>query len=243
MGEIHIGCSGWSYSHWRNGVFYPPALPARDRLPYYAERLGTVELNTTFYRLPATSSVAHWVERTPSSFLFAAKASRYLTHTKRLRDLPDHLGRLLERLAPLTGSPKLAALLWQLPPGFRRDDARLADALARLPRGMRHAFEFRDASWFVEGVFALLRSRSVALVVAHRASAPRLYCDEVTAPFAYVRLHEGKGADGKYTRRELEQWRERLSAWSERREIYAYFNNDQQGFAVRNALELQAALA
>lgn len=242
MGEIRIGCSGWNYAHWRHGVFYPPRLPAREWLSYYSARFETVEVNATFYRLPSPSTVSGWVDQTPPAFVFAAKASRYLTHLKQLRDLPRHLALLLERLRPLVDSPKLGPLLWQLPPTFRRDRERLAEALAQLPTEIRHAFEFRHESWFDQEIFDLLRDHAVALVIADRAGAPGLLRSELTASFAYVRFHQGSGADGAYTPDELEWWRERLSGWSGHADVFAYFNNDQRGFAIQNALDLRAAL-
>ena len=128
--DVRVGLSGWNYAHWRGGVFYPPRLPASRWLEFYAERFDTVEVNSTFYRLPRVDAVARWVEQTPPDFLFSVKASRYLTHIKRLRDLGPGLERFLERIEPLLASPKLGPLLWQLPPTFRRDHERLAEALA-----------------------------------------------------------------------------------------------------------------
>ncbi|HEY1563466.1 MAG TPA: DUF72 domain-containing protein, partial [Gaiellaceae bacterium] len=136
--EVRVGLSGWNYAHWRNGVFYPLRLPAARWLDFYAGRFDTVEVNSTFYRLPRRDAVARWLEQTPDGFLFSIKASRYLTHVKRLRDLGPGLERFLERIEPLLGSSKLGPLLWQLPPTFRRDHSRLADALGRLPRELRH---------------------------------------------------------------------------------------------------------
>src|SRR5437773_6434394 len=137
-----IGLSGWNYAHWRDGVFYPPRLPASRWLEHYAERFDTVEVNATFYRLPRRDAVARWVEQTPEGFTFSVKASRYLTHVKRLRDLGPGLELFLERIGPLLGSPKLGPLLWQLPPTFRCDHDRLAGALEQLPRELRHCVEF-----------------------------------------------------------------------------------------------------
>ena len=236
-----MGCSGWNYAHWRNDVFYPPRLGSRDWLGFYARQFDTVEVNTTFYRLPRPESVSRWVEATPDGFLFAVKASRYLTHVKRLTELPEHLEKLLDRLAPLVRSPKLGPLLWQLPPTFRRDDERLAAALASLPTSLRHAFEFRHESWFDETVYGLLRRHGVALVVADRSGAEALRHEVLTAGFTYVRFHAGPG-NGNYPREELDRWADRLTDWAQSADVYAYFNNDWQGFAVENARHLRAAL-
>ncbi|HET7567368.1 MAG TPA: DUF72 domain-containing protein [Gaiellaceae bacterium] len=241
---VHVGLSGWNYAHWRDGVFYPPRLPARDWLPFYAERFRTVEVNATFYRLPRVDAVARWVEQTPPGFLFAVKASRYLTHVKRLRDLGPGLERFLERIEPLLRSPKLGPLLWQLPPTFRRDDERLARALARFPPGLRHCVEFREPSWFVEDTYALLREHGVALVIGDRPQVNRFQTHELTAEWTFVRFHAGsRGRRGNYSDSELREWAVRLREWSATHEVFAYFNNDWEGFAPRNAATLERLLA
>ena len=242
--EVRVGLSGWNYDHWRGGGFYPPRLPASRWLEFYAERFDTVEVNSTFYRLPRTDAVAHWLEQTPPEFLFAIKTSRYLTHIKRLRDLGPGLERFLERIEPLLGSPKLGPLLWQLPPTFRRDHDRLADALGRLPRELRHCIEFRDASWFVEDTYALLRERGVALAIGDRPQVNAFQAHELTADWTYVRFHAGtRGRRGNYSESELVGWAARLRDWSRTHEVFAYFNNDWEGFAPRNAARLRQLLA
>ena len=235
---VRIGCSGWSYEHWR-GPVYPASEPEARWLELYAEWFDTVEVNASFYRLPTRKAVARWADATPPEFCFAVKASRYLTHVKRLRDLPPGLERLCERIEPLRETGKLGPILWQLPPRFRRDDERLADALGALPPG-RHAFEFRDETWFAEDVYALLRAHDVALVVADRA--PRDPTPWVgTAGWSYVRFHRGRARDGAYGREALRSWARRLR--SAGGDAYLYFNNDWQGFAVANARTLRRLLA
>jgi uncharacterized protein YecE (DUF72 family) len=242
MGRIHIGCSGWNYAHWRDGVFYPPRCPASRWLEHYAERFDTVEVNSTFYRLPRKPAVAHWVEQTPDGFLFAVKVSRYLTHIKRLIDVDVHLPLLLDRIAPLVEAGRLGPLLWQLPPTFARDDDRLRDALDRLPTDLQHAFEFRHASWFADEPLALLEARGVALVVPDRPGLP--VQPELPASFSFVRFHHGsRGRRGNYSDSELEEWAATLERWARRGDVYAYFNNDWEGFAPRNAEELKRLLA
>jgi uncharacterized protein YecE (DUF72 family) len=240
---VRIGCSGWNYAHWRDGVFYPPRCPQRRWLAFYARQFDTVEINTTFYRLPRTSAVARWVEETPDDFVFAVKASRYLTHVKRLRDVPEHLPLLLDRLEPLLRSPKLGPLLWQLPPTFRCDLDRLATVLEQLPRGLRHAFELRHPSWFREELYLLLREHGVALVVGDRPQVRGFQSLELTADFTFVRFHHGsRGARGNYAPTELDEWADRLRAWAREVDVFAYFNNDWEGFAVRNARGLRERL-
>jgi uncharacterized protein YecE (DUF72 family) len=237
--EARVGCSGWNYAHWREPVY--AGAPASRWLGLYAERFDTVEVNATFYRLPTRKAVAGWVERTPDDFLFAVKASRYLTHIKRLQDLGPGLERFLERIEPLLRSPKLGPLLWQLPPTFRRDDERLAAALARLPT-LEHAIEFRHASWFADEVYALLRDHAVALVIG---DDPRraFQTYELTAPWTFVRFHSGsRGRRGNYSDAELAEWAERIRGWPVER-AYLYFNNDWEAFAVKNAERLRSLLS
>jgi uncharacterized protein YecE (DUF72 family) len=241
---IRIGCSGWNYAHWRDGVFYPPRLPSSKWLDHYAHFFDTVEVNSTFYRLPRRASVARWVSESPPDFVFAVKASRYLTHIRRLSDVGPGLQRFYACIDPLLRSPKLGPILWQLPPNFRRDHARLANALEYLPKEQRHAFEFRDASWFHEDVYALLREHRVALVIGDRPEVHSFQSHELTTDFTFVRFHSGtRGRRGNYSERELEEWAQRFEAWSQRLDVYAYFNNDWEGFAPKNALWLKSRLA
>jgi uncharacterized protein YecE (DUF72 family) len=238
---IRIGCSGWNYAHWRNGVFYPPRLPASKWLDFYAERFDTVEVNATFYRLPKREAVANWVRQSPPEFLFAVKGSRYLTHIKRLLDLGQGLDRYYERIEPLVRSPKLGPVLWQLPGNFRRDDERLAAALERLPPG-RHCFEFRHESWFVDEIYELLRSHGVALVIGDTPTRP-FQTHEWTADWTFLRFHGGtRGLRGNYSETELREWSARIERWRGRGDVFAYFNNDWEGFAPRNALRLRDLL-
>jgi uncharacterized protein YecE (DUF72 family) len=222
-------------------VFYPPRLAARDWLRFYAQRFDTVELNASFYRLPRRASAERWAEETPDDFVFAVKVSRYITHIKRLQDVPEHLPLLYERIEPLR--PKLGPLLWQLPPTFKADLDRLATALEQLPRGERHAFEFRHPSWFTEETLTLLREHNVALVIADRPEVHAFQALELTADFTFVRFHAGtRGRNGNYSHRELDEWAERLRGWNEQADVYAYFNNDWEGYAVENASRLRALL-
>jgi uncharacterized protein YecE (DUF72 family) len=237
---VRIGCSGWNYAHWRERV-YPKGLPPSRWLEHYATLFDTVEVNSSFYRLPRREAVARWVEQTPTGFVFAVKASRYLTHVKRLTDLDAGVERFYERIEPLVESGKLGPVLWQLPPTFRRDDERLAAALERLPPG-RHCFEFRHSSWFVEEVYALLRRHAAALVIGDAPNRP-FQTHELTADWTFVRFHHGRrGRRGNYSDTELEDWARRIEDWRRRFDVYAYFNNDWEGFAVHNGRWLRARL-
>jgi uncharacterized protein YecE (DUF72 family) len=238
---IRIGCSGWNYASWKD-EFYE-GKPPRLWLQHYAQYFDTVEVNNTFYRLPLESSVAGWVEQTPPDFLFSVKASRYLTHIKRLTDLRGGIARYYERIEPLVRSPKLGPVLWQLPATFKRDDDRLATALAAFPPG-RHCFEFRHASWFAQPVYDLLRAHGAALVIGDRPEVTEFQSHELTADWTFVRFHYGsRGRRGNYSKRELEEWARLLEAWSREVEVLAYFNNDWEVFAIRNALWLKRRLS
>jgi uncharacterized protein YecE (DUF72 family) len=240
MTPVRIGCSGWNYAHWRERV-YPKGVPQRRWLEHYATLFDTVEVNNTFYRLPKRESVAAWVEQTPPDFLFAVKASRFLTHMKRLTDMGQGVERFYERIEPLAASPKLGPVLWQLPETFHRDDERLAFALERLPPG-RHCFEFRHPSWFAADVYALLREHRVALVIGDHPERP-FQAHELTADWTFVRFHYGsRGRNGNYSDRELETWKRRIAQWCRRVDVLAYFNNDWEGYAVRNGLTLRRLL-
>jgi uncharacterized protein YecE (DUF72 family) len=239
--DVRIGCSGWSYDHWR-GLVYPDGLPQRRWLEHYATLFDTVELNATFYRLPRRATVAAWVERSPAGFVYAVKASRYLTHVRRLRDLDRGVDRFYACIEPLLGTPKMGPVLWQLPETFHRDDERLAATLESVPRG-RHCFEFRHASWFAPEVYELLRRHGAALVIGDHPERS-FQAHELTTDWTYIRFHHGaRGRRGNYSDRELDEWAERIDGWRRRVEVYAYFNNDWEGFAVRNGLALRERLS
>jgi uncharacterized protein YecE (DUF72 family) len=234
---VHIGCSGWNYRDWR-GAFYPEKLPARRWLEHYATVFDTVELNNTFYRLPTESAVKGWVEHSPRGFRFAVKASRYMTHVKRLREMSTRGRRFFDAIKPLADTPKMGPVLWQLPANFQRDDERLGEALERLPSG-RHCFEFRHESWFAPEVYALLRRHRAALVIGDDPDRP-FQSHELTTSWTYIRFHRGnRGRRGNYSTRELEEWRRRIAAWRADVEVYAFFNNDWEAFAPKNALWLR----
>jgi uncharacterized protein YecE (DUF72 family) len=239
--EVRVGCSGWNYDDWRGGL-YPEGLGKARWLGRYAERFNTVEVNSTFYRLASRDAVARWVAQTPPGFVFATKASRYLTHVRRLREIGQGIERYYERIEPLVDSGKLGPVVWQLPPNFQRDDDVLEGALRLLPRG-RHCFEFRHPSWFVGEVYELLGSRGAALVVGDHPRWP-FQARELTTDWTLVRLHYGRrGRRGNYSERELDTWARRIAAWRSRAEVFVYLNNDWEGFAVKNALWLKRRLS
>jgi uncharacterized protein YecE (DUF72 family) len=237
---VHIGCSGWQYKDWRER-FYPKGLGQPRWLSYYAQTFDTVEVNSTFYRLASRDAVARWVEQTPDDFVFSLKASRYMTHIKKLTDLDQGLQRFYERIEPLVESPKLGPIVWQLAPWFKRDDERLAYALGQLPAGM-HCFEFRHETWFVPEVYEMLREHRVALVIGDHPQRPwQAY--EMTADWTFIRFHYGRrGRRGNYSKTELETWARRIEQWRRKVEVFAYFNNDWEGFAVENGKWLKKRL-
>jgi uncharacterized protein YecE (DUF72 family) len=238
MKPVWIGCSGWNYRDWREAV-YPKGLPARRWLEHYATLFDTVEVNSTFYRLAKPDAVANWLTQTPQDFVFAVKASRYMTHMKRLRDLAPSMQRFYDGIRPLADSPKLGPVLWQLPEREKVDVPRLSEALDQLPPG-RHCFEFRHPSWFSDEVLELLRFHHVALVIAHHPERP-WQPHELTADWTFLRFHFGaRGRRGNYSESELREWAPQVQELARRAEVFAYFNNDWEGFAVANAQRLRA---
>lgn len=233
---IWIGTSGWMYADWR-ARFYPAGLPQRDWLPHFAARFPTVELNNSFYRLPSAETFRTWRGRAPDGFLFAVKASRFITHAKRLRDTAAPLTLLWERAREL--GPALGPVLFQLPPHFPADPVLLEEFLPMLPHEMRAAFEFRDRSWETAAVYRLLDRAGAALVLADRPRArpPRV----VTGGWSYVRFHQGAEVEPGYARAKLRRWADRIST-SGARDTFVYFNNDTDVAAVRDAITLTSLL-
>jgi uncharacterized protein YecE (DUF72 family) len=241
MRPVRIGCSGWNYDDWR-GRLYPEGLGTGSWLGRYAECFDTVEVNSTFYRLASRKAAARWVEQTPEDFVFALKASRYLTHVRRLREIDQGIERYYERIEPLGASGKLGPVVWQLPANFKRDDDVLAGALARMPAG-RHCFEFRHESWFAQPVYDRLSAHRVALVIGDHPKWP-FQARKLTTDWTLVRLHHGRrGRRGNYSAAEIDTWARRIAAWRARADVYVYFNNDWEGFAVENALALKRRLS
>jgi uncharacterized protein YecE (DUF72 family) len=235
----HIGTSGWDYPAWKGG-FYPATLPRKNWLEYYTATFDTAEINATFYRLPTQASVARWREASPPDFRFAWKASRFVTHMKRLRDAGDSLERVLAPMRAL-GS-KLGPALFQLPPSLKLDLPRLRDFLAVLPPGLQCVVEFRDPSWYVDPVYETLGAHGAGFCISdhHHAPAPWV----ATSDLAYVRGH---GPDGRYAGAyddaTLSAWAERLADWrSAGRAVFAYFDNDIGCAAPGDAVRLRRRL-
>jgi uncharacterized protein YecE (DUF72 family) len=221
------------YDDWRGRV-YPEHEPKRRWLKLYAQRFDTVEVNSTFYRLARREVVAGWAAQTPAHFQFAVKASRYLTHVKRLRDIGEGIRRFYEPLEPLIEATRLGPVLWQLPENFHRDDGRLAGLLELLPAG-RHTIEFRHPSWFCPDVLELLRAHGVALAIGDHPSRP-FQSHAATASWRFIRFHYGaRGRRGNYSKTEIAEWADQIAGWRRTEEIYAYFNNDWNAYAPANA--------
>ncbi|NLC71352.1 MAG: DUF72 domain-containing protein [Desulfuromonadaceae bacterium] len=238
-GNVHIGTSGWHFGHWR-GTFYPNRLPPREMLHFYAGRLQATEINNSFYRLPDVSALENWRDTVPEDFVFAVKASRFITHMKKLKDPSASLGVFLERIQVL--GRKLGPVLFQLPPRWRCDSKRLRNFLKEIPSGWRCAFEFRDESWLAEEVFAALSEAGAAFCIFDLDGC--LSPLTVTADFVYLRLHGPGGAyQGSYDDEALTEWARRIDRWAaEGRDVFCFFDNDQSGYAPLNALALQRML-
>lgn len=238
MGELRIGCSGWTYRDWV-GDFYPREVRAKDRFAFYASQFDTTEINGSFYRLPTEAAVAGWRDKAPDGFVYAWKVSRFITHNKKLKDCADSVDLVFGRMAPL--GDKTGPALIQLPPQLRRNDERLAGFLKLLPKG-RHAVEFRHPSWYEKPVFDLLTDHDAALCISDHHDAPSPW--EVTASWVYVRGHGPGGRyHGRYGEAELERWREAIARWRRKgMDIYAYFDNDIKSAAPKDAARLKAMI-
>lgn len=240
MARAYIGTSGFSYGHW-SGTFYPDNLPQDELLSFYARHFDTVELNTTFYRLPFKHMVSGWYRRSPEKFVFALKGSRYITHRLKLSEAAGPLTRFFERAAIL--KEKCGPVLWQLPPNLRPDLTRLESFLKQLPQAMRHAVEFRNDSWLTDDIFSLLKRYQAAYCIV---SAPDMACElRTTAPFVYIRMHGISGGwySYNYSHDDLAWWAGKIRGFLRKKlDVYCYFNNDACGYAPANALALKKLL-
>jgi uncharacterized protein YecE (DUF72 family) len=235
-GNVRIGTSGWHYKHWC-GPFYESKLPATKMLTAYYEHFDTVEINSSFYRLPTEDAFRCWRKSTPKDFLFAVKGSRFITHMTKLKDPENALENLIPRAEQL--KDKLGPILWQLPPHWARNTQRLEEFLTALPKEHRYTIEFREHSWHTERVYKILREHNAAFCIyelnGHHSPL------EITADWAYIRLHGPGGAyQGSYGSAKLAEWAEWIA--QQRcclKDIFVYFDNDQAGYAAHNALELK----
>lgn len=236
---IHIGTSGWHYEHWK-GPFYPTDGSADRLLEYYAERFDTVEINNSFYQLPGRETLIGWYNTVPADFIFAVKASRYITHMKKLKDPEKTLPPLLNRIEVL--KDKLGPILFQLPPNWKVNTKRLESFLEKLPREYKYAFEFRDISWFDKDIYEIMEQHDTAFCIYHLAG--KFSPKRVTANTVYVRLHgPGNAYQGRYDSQTLAGWVGAFSAWTRQgKDVYCYFDNDEAGYAPQDAFRLRSMI-
>lgn len=233
--KIHIGTSGWHYKHWK-GTFYPADIKAAEQFECYARHFSTVELNNSFYRLPAAKNFDAWWEMSPANFIFSVKASRFITHMKKLKVGKKEINELLQRAGHL--KEKLGPVLFQLPPLWKINTERLEHLLAILPTGYRYTIEFRNATWYDQSVYGLLKKYNCAFCVYELEH--HLSPIVITSDFVYVRLHgPGNKYQGSYSSETLAEWAGRIREWQILgKDIYVYFDNDQLGYAAYNAKTL-----
>lgn len=237
MPRLYCGTSGWNYKHWRE-VFYPKGLPQRLWLSFYSQRFDTVEINFSFYRLPEESTFEKWYAEVPAGFIFAVKASRYLTHVRKLQDPEEPLQRLISRSQILR--EKHGPILYQFPPNWQIDLPRLENFLQMLPPDYRHVFEFRNNTWQTNTVWDMLSHYDAAYCIMDSPALPQHLV--TTTDFTYIRMHGGEGSGGYYSRDYLETWSERVRDMLSRGDVYIYFNNDWECNAVQNAKTLKVLL-
>jgi uncharacterized protein YecE (DUF72 family) len=239
-GKVYIGTSGWHYKHWL-GDFYPEKTPAREMFQLYAKHFNTVEINNTFYHLPTDSTFDSWQNNSPARFLFAVKGSRFITHMKKLKNPQSSTAKFFNGVERL--GAKLGPILFQLPPHWEVNLERLEDFLRVLPPAHRYAIEFRDESWLIPEMFDLLRRYNAAFCI-HDLGGKQSPL-EITATFSYLRFHGPRAAkySGSYSDEALANWAKQLEDWrKDLRAVYAYFNNDIGGHAIRNAQQLKQSL-
>lgn len=240
MSQFFIGTSGWSYEHWR-GIFYPEDLKKTDWLAFYASHFRTVEINASFYHLPKKKTFENWRKTVGRDFIFSVKGSRYITHIKKLKDCREPVKKFFERVEGIEGKEGRegeTAILWQLPPRMKKNVVGLKGFLAILPKNYRYAFEFRDESWLDREVLGCLGRSGAAVVFQDFDYWPMT--EEITTDFVYIRLHGKQELYAScYTKKELEGWAKKIKGWLKKGlDVYVYFNNDMNGYAVKNAKEL-----
>ncbi|RLB20002.1 MAG: DUF72 domain-containing protein [Deltaproteobacteria bacterium] len=235
--EFRIGTSGWNYKHWKD-IFYPAKVSQKKWLEFYCTKFDTVELNATFYRLPKAQTFESWRKRTPDGFLWAVKANKFITHTKRLKDCEEPLQRFYSSAKGL--NKKLGPILFQLPPSLQFDESLFEDFCSLLHRPYRHTIEIRHPSWITDKAFEIMSKHKIAFCISDTAGRYP-YHEQLTADFTYVRLHGSKKLyASKYSTEELETWAGKLLDWGV--DAYVYFDNDFSGHSVENAMELKTLL-
>jgi len=240
MARILIGTSGWHYDSWR-GPFFPQGLPLKAQLQFYASQFPTAELNGVFYRTPTPETVKSWRDQTGKDFVFAWKASKFITHWKRLSDNSVNSLELLENRLSFLGG-KVGPILFQLPPNFKADGDRLGKFFKMLPRKRRYSFEFRDRSWYTPKILRMLSEENISLCLSDHHDAPSPW--KRTADFVYIRGHGPGGRyKGHYPTRALEDWTKRIRSWRKQgSDVYVYFDDDQKSAAPADALKLRQML-
>jgi uncharacterized protein YecE (DUF72 family) len=244
MPLIRIGTSGYNYKHWADGVFYPSGLSQKKWLEFYSEHFNTVELNVTFYRLPKKKIFLNWYKRTPKGFHFVIKGNRFITHIKKLKDCDGPVKLFFQEARGL--KEKLKVILWQMPPSLKIDIKKLESFCKLLKticsEDVRYAFEFRERSWFTKEVYKLLENFNYTLCIADSPQWPLV--KRMTSDLVYLRFHGGRRLYGsQYSKEELENWAKDINGWiRENKNVYAFFNNDARGYAVKNAKQLKGIL-
>ena len=235
-----IGTSGFFYRHWK-GIFYPEGLPQKKWLEFYANSFGTLELNNTFYRLPRKSTVKGWVNRTPDNFVFSVKGSKFITHTKRLRNVEKSVQLFMQRA--LLFENKLGVILFQLPPSMKKDAVLLKNFLSLLNKNKRYAIEFRHKSWLSDEIYTTLKEYNIAFCISDTPQYP--YAEVVTANFSYIRLHGHTVLYASdYTKNQVTHYANLIKKWNKNNiQAYIYFDNDFSGYAIKNALQLKKLLS
>lgn len=237
--KINIGTSGWHYKHWK-GTFYPAGIKEAQQLSHYLSMFSTVEINNSFYRLPKPETFAMWHKATPPGFLFAVKASRFITHMKKLNMNRQDIKKFFDSVKCM--KEKVGVILFQLPPKWKVNAERLNNFISILPRRYRYAFEFRETSWYNEEVYAILSKFDCAFCMYELGY--HMSPHEITASFVYVRLHgPGNKYQGSYSDETLKEWANRCRQWQKQgKDVFVYFDNDQEGYAAFNALTLKKML-
>lgn len=234
-GNIYIGTSGWSYKHWK-GTFYPVNLKIKGHFQYYMQYFDTVEINNSFYRLPSKEVFESWRKAVPENFIYVVKASRFITHMKKLKDPTESLSEFLENVSALKNT--LGPILFQLPPSWEINIERLHTFLKALPSHFRYVFEFRNQTWYTEEVYNLLREFNCAFCIYEldRHLTPFV----ITSDFVYIRLHgPGNKYQGSYDESSLQKWANQIKSWSVNKDVFIYFDNDEKAYAAFNAIRLK----